>query len=154
MKIKHVLCAVILFCVIAISGVASAQWNNSPYQVRSGDTGGTGVGMSDAYRQAVLDQERFGQPSGQVYRAPSGSLVILERGPGNLAAAVGPRDRLAGDPPVMTHRRQGDIRGFGFGGRDGAVLPSLPLEPSASTTLSLRISVVDAWTAQLAAMAD
>jgi hypothetical protein len=156
--------AVLVIAIIFSAQSAVAQWNNAPYQGRGGDTG---VGMSDAYRQAILYQRERGRPDGQIYRAPSGELLILERGRGNQVVVVG-----VDDVPVVAPRRGSRMsrgQGFGYGGRDGygtrrqvsftsRHYGGLPASSSALAMSQQKASEdrspIDIWTSQLNAMGD
>lgn len=71
----------LLLCLLGFAslgvGTAAAQMNNRPWTFGGGSGG---LGMSDAYRQAILLDKLQGFPRGAVLlRTPSGLLATVER---------------------------------------------------------------------------
>jgi hypothetical protein len=71
--IPFVACAAVLVAAALAPPPALAQWNNQPYSYRS-SSGGTG--MSDAYRQAIIDRELFGREPRNLVRSADGSRLL------------------------------------------------------------------------------
>lgn len=100
-----------------MSTAASAQWNNQPFQFRSQGGIGSGVGMSLAYRQAILENKFTGSRPDQLYRDAAGSLLTVERR-GSQALL---RETVA--PYVPSHTTTGVfIGGIGGGGGSGTAI--------------------------------
>ena len=93
-----------------ISTSASAQWNNQPFQFRSQGGIGSGVGMSLAYRQAILEEKFSGSRPDQMYRDAAGALLTVER----RGAQVFLRETVA--PYIATQTTSGAfVGGSGIG---------------------------------------
>ncbi len=75
--------------ILAVSGAASAQQiSNTPY---SPGANRPNVGISSAYRQAILNAEIRGQYPSALVRGPSGELLTIQR-TGNNALIRAPGD--------------------------------------------------------------
>lgn len=77
--------AVVAVSVMAFAGSASAQMNSQPYKFK----GGSSLGMSDAGRQAILNQKLDGRTPDNIMRGANGSLIEITKGPNNVAIARG-----------------------------------------------------------------
>lgn len=64
---------------------AAAQMNNRPYSFG----GGSSLGISNAGKQAILQEKLTGSTPDNIRRGTSG-LITITRGPGNNAIARGP----------------------------------------------------------------
>lgn len=71
-----------LFLALGAAGKASAQMNNQPYTPRFQ---GGGVGMSAAYKEAILRKEFFGETPRNLARSPSGDTLLRVERRGNQA---------------------------------------------------------------------
>lgn len=109
---------VAFFCA-ALPNAASAQMNNRPWSFGSGGGSfGGGVGMSDAYRQAILLDKLNGLPRGAVLlRTPSGLLATVDRVDQQAFARIAlPIYTRAGSPFLISGG--GSAAGFGFVGNE------------------------------------
>lgn len=62
-----------LAAAVLVPSLASAQWNNQPYQFRSNIGGG--AGMSQAYREAMINEELFDRRPDNLVRGADGRLL-------------------------------------------------------------------------------
>lgn len=92
-----------------LPGGASAQWNNQPFQLRNASSLGNTVGMSMAYRQAILERKFTGATPDQLFRDATGALLTVERR-GNLAIL---REPVGAFLP-MPHGSGATLNGIGF----------------------------------------
>lgn len=140
--------------IVALHGAAAqAQLNNEPFSFRGRDS----VGMSSAYRQAILLQEIDGGLPDVLYRDRSGQLAIPVRTRGNQAFL-----RQPASPFILTG--PGEATG-GFSAKFGTVTGGMggfplgwwgALGGGASTqTVSYAPSAaaIDIWIAQLEGIA-
>lgn len=91
---------------------AMAQWNNQPFELRSDARGGA-VGMSPAYRQAILERKLLGSRPRNLARDGAGFLLDVERGPSDQAFL---RSQGRAFVPATGLGYGGTVGGIGFGG--------------------------------------
>ncbi|MGE5514849.1 MAG: hypothetical protein ACM31D_03415 [Bacteroidota bacterium] len=120
-----------MVAVIAVftGAPAWAQLNNEPYSYRSGG----GVGMSDAYRQAMMDREITGARPRNLLRGADGSLLTVQERNGQAVVTT--------RPSTYVLQRAGVgfwSAGDGWTGNGVAVVP-----PGSGR------APIDAWVAQL-----
>ena len=84
LSVSGVLAAVV--SLFLMTADASAQMNNKPF---SFSNGGSSLGMSNAARQAILNQKLTGATPDNIMRGPGGALIEVSRGPNNIAIARG-----------------------------------------------------------------
>lgn len=70
-------------CFTGYVQVSYAQLNNKPYNFSS--RSGGGLGMSNAGRQAIINEELFGSTPRQIVVDPAGNIADLTEGPGRSA---------------------------------------------------------------------
>jgi hypothetical protein len=85
---RLVLALVAAFCALAVQQPAQAQLNNEPFSFDNRVDGG--LGMSDAARQAILNQKIYGSTPDHIMIGPGGVLVEITQGPGHVALATLP----------------------------------------------------------------
>lgn len=92
--------------LLTVSTAAHAQLDNRPYQFRSAGS----VGMSEGYRQAIINEQLTGETPRFFVRDAQGSLVDVVRGPGRVPLI---RDATTGQLTTGRHR---GAAGFSMGG--------------------------------------
>lgn len=86
---------------------AYAQLNNDPFSFDSPGT--SGLGMSDAARQAILNQEIYGSTPDHIMIGPGGVLLEIAPGPGGHVALA----TLPDGSFLQSYRGRGlDLGGF------------------------------------------
>lgn len=91
---------------VAAPPAAMAQWNNQPFEFRR-SFGGGGVGMSPAYRQAIIERKLFNVRPRNLVRDANGFLLEVVRGPSDQAFLRRQAAPFLATTPGL---------GFGFGG--------------------------------------
>jgi hypothetical protein len=71
--------------LLLYAGDASAQMSSQPFSFG----GGSSLGMSNAGRQAILNQKLTGATPDNILRGADGSLIEISQGPGSTAIARG-----------------------------------------------------------------
>lgn len=146
-----------------IPKVAQAQGiNNQPFGFGGGGIsvggvglggGGGSVGMSTAYRQAILNQELRNSMPSNLLRDRSGALVTVERGPSGQAFVSAPVQ------PYLVQSFRPSGLGYGtvssshaFSRWVGMIDPvGLPIHAGV-TPIDSRAPSIDAWINQLASL--
>src|SRR5262245_49928378 len=77
-----------LAVMLAIPGVAGAQISNQPFQFNGG------MGMSDAARSAIVNQQVFGVQPEIILKDEYGNLLNVEKGPGGVPIVTTPGGAL------------------------------------------------------------
>jgi hypothetical protein len=151
-----------LTALAAAASPAEAQMSSQPFSfgsvVNGPIAGGSGgAGMSSAGRQAIINEKLFGARPRAILVGPSGDILTVDRGPGNIAVvretqnAVIPQYRgsrlgLFGLASTLSGRSYGI--GFGNASIDlwvSMVGDAATAMPSASRTSQ----VIDAWAASV-----
>ncbi|KZD08757.1 hypothetical protein AUP43_08325 [Oceanibaculum pacificum] len=148
--------------VFAPTGAQAQGLNNQPFRfggggisVGGGGLGGGGgsVGMSTAYRQAILNQELRNSTPTNLLRDRSGALVTVERGPSGQAFVSSPVQ-----PYLVQSFRPAGL-GYGIAASShafsrwvGMIDPvGLPIHAGV-TPMDSRAPSIDAWISQLASL--
>lgn len=84
MSIRTFMTAAATLCAFA-PAFATAQLINGPFEFQRRGGGGEAVGMSTAYRQAILERELFGTRPRNLARDRSGALLEVVPGRSNQA---------------------------------------------------------------------
>lgn len=121
---------------------AWAQLSTEPYSYRSGG----GVGMSNAYRQAMMDKEITGSRPRNLLRGADGSLLVVEER--NSQAVVTTR------PSNYLFYRGGNVAGVniagaGYGLGFGSAIDGWTGQGVALTPPGAGRPPIDSWVAQL-----
>jgi hypothetical protein len=117
MTIKSIFAVCLLAAMSMAATSAEAQLNSRPFSfgsVVNGPIAGSGsAGMSMAGRQAIINEELTGARPRAILVDPSGNILSIERGPGNIAIA---RET----PNSVIPQYRGSGLGFGFSGSSPA----------------------------------
>lgn len=125
---------------------AGAQLNNEPYSYRSGG----GVGMSNAYRQAMMDQEITGSRPRNLLRGADGSLLTVTERDGQAVVTTRPSNYVL--------YRGGNVAGVSVAGAGYAVGLGSPIDSWTGSWAGSGVALtppgggrspIDSWVAQV-----
>lgn len=121
---------------------AWAQLSTEPYSYRSGGS----VGMSNAYRQAMMDKEITGSRPRNLLRGADGSLLVVEERNSQAVVTTRPSNYLfTRGGNVAGVNIAGAGYGLGFGSPvDGWTGPGVALTPPGAGR-----PPIDSWVAQV-----
>lgn len=106
-----ILTALLGFCVVtAFADSAAAQWNNAPY-TPSLQGAPRGIGMTSAYREAILRAEFFGERPRALIRANDGDYLLRVERRAHHQAFVRTHDSTF---VIPANRVGGGTSGYGF----------------------------------------
>ncbi|MGE5506023.1 MAG: hypothetical protein ACM31L_16495 [Actinomycetota bacterium] len=147
MHTTSVLAGVAALAATLVPTLASAQWNDQPWNFPGG------VGMSMAARQAILQQHIDGIRPDNLYRGPDGQLLTVVR-KGDQAFLTEPQPYyVVGAPTSGQAYVQAGFGGVSLGLGTSAMAWPLMLEGARVAVAPygprLSSSPVDAWTRQL-----
>ncbi len=114
------ICAAALASAVLIASPARAQlMGNAPYQPITGNIGG--VGMSPAYRQAILNSKLLGRQTNPLVRDQNGFLLSVDRRNSQAFLRVPNQPFLVASDGtgIVSADRAGIGSGLGWGGADG-----------------------------------
>ena len=83
----HFIAGMFLFAVLVLPNAATAQISNQPFSFGSPSTG---VGMSVAGKQAIINKKLFGSTPSVLLKSDDGRLLGLSNGPGSLPIVTSP----------------------------------------------------------------
>lgn len=128
--------------VILAAAPAWAQLSTEPYSYRSGG----GVGMSNAYRQAMMDQEITGSRPRNLLRGADGSLLVVEERNGQAVVSNRPSSYVFYQGGNLAGV---NIAGAGYGLGFGSAIDGWTGTRLALTPPGVGRSPIDGWVAQL-----